>query len=200
MVSMNQTYFHPGALEVFCGPMKCGKTRELINRLDRITYVDDIDFIIFKPKVGQRSDKLISSFGKLDYECVLIDKNRPEDALRCVGKNHNVVVFDEVHFFDDSIIDVIFAFQKHGKNILAAGLDLDFRGEPFGCMPKLLSVANHIVKLTSICQHPGCNLLATRTQKLIDGKPAKYFTPTVMFEDGKDHYEPRCLKHHTVLK
>ena len=104
---------------------------------------------------------------------------------------------DEAHFFGKGFIRVLEKLLLDGKNIGIAGFDLDFRGEPFGPMPEILCMANEVYKGSAVCKFPDCGAPATRTQRLIDGKPAHYNSPLVVIE-GEAHYEPRCLIHHEV--
>ena len=108
----------------------------------------------------------------------------------------------EVHFFDTRLVDVIDTLLKNSYHVIASGLMLDFRGEPFGPTPWLIGRANEITRLTAICDVFGCNRRATRTQRLINGDPAPYNSPLVVIEDqGKiETYEARCIIHHIVPK
>ena len=107
------------------------------------------------------------------------------------------IVIDEVQFMDEKIVDVCEDLANRGVRVIAAGLDKDFRGEPFGIMPELLARAELVTKLNAICQV--CGGLATRTQRIINGKPAKYNDPVIMV-GAKEQYEARCRHCHVVLK
>ncbi len=189
-------------LEVFCGPMKSGKSRELLNRIDKLKYLPGASYILFKPSTDNRSQGIKTRFGNIELDCKSIKS--PNEILEMVKPEHQVVGIDETHFFDSSIIPVIKELLKREKHILIAGLDLDFRGEPFGPMPHILSIANEVYKFSAVCQYHedsrGCELPATRTQRLINGKPAPYESPRILIGDEKEGYEPRCIKHHQVPK
>ena len=87
---------------------------------------------------------------------------------------------------------------KKDVNVIMAGLDLDFRGEPFGQMSYLLTIADFVQKCTGICDYDGCKAVATRTQRLVNGRPASYYSPIILIGDQKEGYQCRCLKHHKV--
>ena len=113
----------------------------------------------------------------------IINKISPEDE---------VVAIDEIQFFDSEIVPVIKKLVEHGKRVIASGLDLDFKGEPFGCMPELLCIADRVDKLTAVCMKCGSDH-ATRTQRLINGFPADKSSPLIMI-GGDETYEARCIK------
>jgi thymidine kinase len=190
---------HPGVLEVFCGPMKSGKTREAINRVDKLEYIEHHDYRFVKPSIDTRSEHVESRFGELSVTCTLIDEDEPGD-LQGVVDGETIIVIDEAQFFDTDIINVVRRLVEDGRNVVVAGLDLDFRGEPFGAMPGLLSLADHVTKLTGICDYEGCSNPGTRTQRLIDGEPSPYHAPTILVEDddADEAYEVRCKDHHVV--
>jgi len=106
-----------------------------------------------------------------------------------------VVAIDEVQFFADPIVDIVQELANQGYRVIVAGLDLDFRGEPFGPMPKLLSIAEQLTKLQAVCTI--CGSPASRTQRLINGKPASYYDPVIMV-GAEESYEPRCRHHHEI--
>jgi thymidine kinase len=106
-----------------------------------------------------------------------------------------VVGIDEAQFFDDGIVDVIEGLASKNIRVIVTGLDMDFRGEPFGCIPELLARADKIVKLQAICMT--CGEPANRTQRLVDGKPARYDDPIVIV-GASEMYEARCRAHHEV--
>ena len=192
---MKSPYVKPGYLEVYCGPMKSGKTREIINRIDKIKFVNNCRYLIVKPKVDTRNDSVVTRFGKLNFDCIFVDEKNPYEILEKIS-DIDLLVIDEGHFFDLSIINIIKELQKKGLHIIVAGLDLDFRGEPFGSMPYLLALSDKVYKLTAVCEHSGCYEKANRTQRLINGKPASYSSPIVLIGDEKEGYCVRCLRHH----
>jgi len=188
----------PGRLEIFCGPMYSGKTQAIIARLDPLKHMN-AEFIFFRPECDIRKNR--------DYgtKAVYVNQNHPEKILDFVEEKHELVAIDEVQFFSKDISKIMEHLLRKGKNVIAAGLDLDFKGEPFGCMPHILPIANEVIKSNSaICRYLEnggiCRQMATRTQRLINGKPADYYAPIVSIEGIKteETYEPRCLKHHFV--
>ena len=203
---MDQTHpFRPGILEVYCGPMKSGKTRELINRVDKLDYLP-YKSRFFKPSIDTRSTTIHSRFlnGGREIPCELIEQDRPYNILSSV-EGVDLVVIDEAQFFSISLSDVVEKLVREKKNVIIGGLDLDFRGEPFGPMPQLLARADFVRKLTAVCEYneaKRCDRLASRTQKLINGRPARYDTRLEAIE-GKEQgisYQARCLEHHFVPK
>lgn len=192
-------YLRPGMLEVYCGPMKSGKTRELINRIDKIRFMLDNDaFIFFKPRVDTRDIRVKSRFGELAYECVFVNERDPSEMLPHLTARHKLVVIEEAQFFQEGVELVVGEMLRRGCNVLVAGLDLDFRGEPFGRMPQLLAMAAEVYKLKAVCDVAGCRALATRTQRLVNGLPAPYDAPVVLVGDASEGYEARCVRHHVV--
>ena len=175
--------------ELITGPMSCGKTEELLRRIRRL--------IIAKKKVKVVSPT-IDTRAKGDYiesrNGLWLDTVKVKDAmdiLNVVEENDDVVAIDELQFFDEGILKVVNVLMAQGKRIIGTGLDLDFKGEPFGYMPQLLAYADKVDKLTAICMKCGSEY-AVRTQRLIDGKPADKNSPLIMI--GADEtYEARCL-------
>lgn len=195
---MSYELYTPGYLEVFCGPMKSGKTLELIHRVNKLDYRDDIDFVFFKPSVDTRDDKIKSRFSEKTFQCIFLDD--PEELFNHLN-NELVIAIDEAHFFDkDKLIKTVNKLLEMDKNVLIAGLDLDFRGEPFGAIPYLLCNADKVYKSYGICDFPGCNNRARMTQRLVNGEPASYDSPLILVGDAKEGYETRCRDHHKVLK
>lgn len=192
--------FNPGYLEIFAGPMKSGKTRALINRLDLIGYLRNVPFVVVTSAINTREEGIKSRFGELRVDAIRIDQDHPELLLDSVQDGVRVVAIDEGQFFARGLIQVIDELLLAKTNILVAGLDLDFRGEPFGIMPDLMARANVVNKFAGVCSYRNCNSPATRTQRLIGGKPALYDSPLISIEGAneEDSYEPRCLKHHYV--
>ena len=169
-----------GWIEVICGSMFSGKTEELIRRLKRAKIANQ-KVEIFKPKVDTRYDdrKVVSH----DENSILAIPIEHSKKLLEMTDGISVIGVDEAQFFDDDLPDVCQSLALRGKRVIAAGLDMDFRGKPFGPMPNLLSVAEYITKVHAICQH--CGNLATHSYRLsADGE-------TVMLGE-KDTYEARC--------
>jgi len=128
---------------------------------------------------------------KIEANCV----ENSRDILKKIKQDIDVVAIDEAQFFDDDIIAVCQFLADNGKRVIVAGLDQDFRGEPFGPMPKLLAIAEYVDKLHAICMV--CGKPATRTQRLVNGKPADYNDPTILI-GAKESYEARCRQHHQI--
>lgn len=195
---MSNIYIRPGVIEGFCGPMMSGKSGLLLKRIDPLRWMNGrFCYICFRPKLDNREINCRS--GKEFVKWIKIDEKKPEEILKYVRKEHDLIAIDEIQFFDKKIVKVILELQKNMKNVIFAGLDLTFRGEPFGPMPELISIANEFKKCHAICKK--CGEPAYYTQRLIDGIPAHYNSPTVLIElkGKKETYEPRCFKHHEVL-
>lgn len=189
----------PAFLEIYCGCMKSGKTKALIDRIDGIHFRDDGKYVFFKPSTDTRNKTVHTRFGSLEFECNYIASENPEDLLK-ISEDYQIVAIDEIMFFNKELIPIVRKLQKQNKMILASGLDLDFRGEPFGIMPELLAIADDVIKTHGTCEYKGCNNLADRTQRLINGEPADYREPLISIEGSqkKESYECRCLHHHYV--
>ena len=186
---------HTGSLEVVTGSMFSGKTDELIRRLRRATIARQ-KVQVFKPIIDNRFavEKVTSHAGN-NYEAIPIQ--RAADLISRLEPDTTVVAIDEAQFFDPEIIPIVQQLADRGLRVIAAGLDTDFRGEPFGPMPVLMSLAEHVDKLHAICMV--CGEDASRTQRLVNGKPAYYDDPVVIV-GAAEMYEARCRKHHIVLK
>lgn len=185
--------FQQGWIEVICGSMYCGKTEELIRRIRRAEIAKQ-KVQVFKPIIDTRySADQVSSHGGARYQAVLADHSG--DIFRQVDADTHVVGIDEAQFFDEGILDVIQSLAYAGKRIIATGLDMDFRGAPFGVMPQLLAMAESVEKLTAICVI--CGAPATRSQRLINGRPAEWEDPVILV-GAHDAYEPRCRSCHVV--
>ena len=173
-----------GWLEVITGPMFAGKSEELIRRVKTLSYTK-MKIIAFKPAIDDRYDKTaIASHDGAKYEAYAI-KNA-QFILELVKQDTQVVAIDEIQFFDMSIVKICEELADRGIRVIAAGLDLDFKGEPFGPMPELLARAEFVTKLSAVCTVCGC--AATRTQRLIDGKPADFNDPIIKV-GAKENYE-----------
>jgi thymidine kinase len=182
-----------GWIEVICGPMFAGKSEELIRRVKRCEYAKK-KVVVFKPVIDNRySMDEVVSHNKRSTKCYNLSKS--EDAYKYVNEDTYAVAFDEVQFMDNGILDVIQTLANQGKRVICAGLDNDFRGQPFSIMPQLLCMAEYVTKLTAICTV--CGALATRTQRIVNGKPAYYEDPTIII-GASEAYEPRCRHCHEV--
>jgi len=182
-----------GSVEVICGSMFCGKTEELIRRLRRARIAKQ-NVQVFKPAIDNRyNHKKVTSHSGLDVDAQPVESS--EDILAQMDTSTTVVGIDEVQFFDDGIVDVVEDLAEQGVRVIVTGLDMDFRGEPFGCMPDLMARAEKVEKLQAICMV--CGESASRTQRLVNGEPAHYEEPIVVV-GAQEMYEARCRRHHQV--
>jgi len=198
MPSSYHPFVKPGVLEVFSGPMKSGKSLALLHRVEKLKYMKGEKFLVFKPKLDTRDLALRSRFGSLSHECIFVNEQNPEEIFSFVERDTSLVAIDEIHFFGQLIVPVVSELLKQHKNVVVAGLDTDFRGEPFGSIPVLLSLADEVHKLNGICDYPACKSPASRTQRLVNGIPADYHSPIILVGDEKEGYQCRCLAHHEV--
>ncbi|HEO8419302.1 thymidine kinase [Niallia sp. FSL W8-0635] len=184
---------HHGWVEVICGSMFSGKSEELIRRVRRAKFAKQ-KFIVFKPSIDNRySDESVVSHNGTATNAIPISKSA--DIFEYVTSDIEIVAIDEVQFFDDEIIGVIQHLANSGHRVICAGLDQDFRGEPFGKMPELMAIAELVTKLQAVCAV--CGSPASRTQRLINGSPACYEDPVILV-GASESYEPRCRHHHEV--
>jgi thymidine kinase len=182
-----------GWIELVCGSMFSGKTEELIRRLTRAEIAKQ-KVQVFKPKLDDRYEATkLSSHGGSYYEATVVE-NAAEIATY-VDDDTDVVAIDEVQFFDWTIAELCDQLANEGRRVILAGLDMDFRGEPFGPMPLLMAQAEAVDKLQAICMV--CGAPASRTQRLIDGRPANYDDPVILV-GASEVYEARCRRHHEV--
>lgn len=184
----------PGWIELVCGSMFSGKTEELLRRIRRAEIARK-RMQIFKPQIDARYGlRRVASHNGVAREDVIV----VTDAAAILGHlnaDTEVVAIDEVQFFDWSIADICTKLANDGRRVIAAGLDQDFRGEPFGPMPLLMALAERVDKLQAICVC--CGQPASRTQRLIDGRPARYDDPIILV-GGSESYEARCRQCHEV--
>lgn len=186
-----------GYIEVIRGCMFAGKTEELIRRLNRLRYANQ-EALVFKPKIDVRSsDEIVSHNG---FRLVARDVGDSREARERIFAEQKfprpVIAFDEAQFFDQGLVSLVQDLAKLSYRVIIAGLDTDFRGEPFGPMPQLLAVADEDTKLHAICVI--CGEPATMTQRIVNGQPARHSDPVVLV-GASDYYEARCRKHHVVL-
>jgi len=169
-----------GWIEVICGSMFSGKTEELIRRLKRAKIAKQ-RVEIFKPRIDTRYDqhKVVSH----DDNYILSTPIKHSSELIRLAEGVNVVGVDEAQFFDLELSRYCQELALKGIRVIVAGLDMDFRGNPFGPMPSLLAVSEYITKVHAICPH--CGNLATHSYRLDGGED------TVVLGE-KDLYEPRC--------
>lgn len=182
-----------GLIEVVCGSMFSGKTDELIRRLVRATIAKQ-KVQVFKPSIDVRYavEKVASHTGST-FDAIPVQK--AAEIRSKIDKDTTVVGLDEVQFFDAEVVEVAQELAERGIRVIAAGLDMDFRGEPFGFMPELMAKAETVQKLHAICMV--CGDEASRTQRLVNGKPARYDEPVVIV-GASELYEARCRLHHEV--
>ena len=191
--SANASTVPKGSLTVIAGSMFSGKTEELIRRLRRALYARQ-SVQVFKHVLETRSDLTeIRSHNGVPHEAVAVSSS--EELLERVESATDVVAVEEAQFFDGGIVDACRRLADSGYGVIVAGLDMDFRGEPFGPMPMLLAEADEVVKLRAICAR--CGRDASRSQRLIDGKPAPASAPTILV-GAQETYEARCRHCHEV--
>lgn len=184
-----------GWIEVVTGPMFAGKTEELIRRMNRLKYAKK-KYLVFKPAIDTRygGQEVISHSG-WNHEAINI--HQAKEILDYVTNNTEAVVIDEVNFFNKNleIVGVIEFLAGNGIRVIVGGLDMDFRGEPFDVMKELIARAEFVTKLTAICMI--CGAPATRSQRLVDEKPAAYDDPIIQV-GAAESYEARCRHCHQV--
>ena len=187
--------YREGWIEVICGCMFAGKTEELIRRINVLSYARK-NILVFKPKIDDRySTTEIASHAGSKVPCIVISEAK--EILDHVNYDTDVVAIDEVQFFDEDVVDICEYLADSGLRVMVAGLDKDFRGEPFGVLPDLLTRAEFVTKLTAVCAK--CGAPATRTQRIINGKPASFNDPIVLV-GAKEAYEPRCRHCHAIVE
>jgi len=189
---MRQSY-SGGWIEVICGSMFSGKTEELIRRIRRAAIAKQ-KVQVFKPALDHRYHaEQVASHNGLQWQAVpvgsageILDRLDPETTVAAV---------DEAQFFDRELSKICIELAGGGVRVILAGLDMDFRGEPFGPMPWLMAESEEVTKLQAICVV--CGAPASRTQRLIDGHPAAYDEPVILV-GGSESYEARCRYCHQV--
>lgn len=183
-----------GRVELICGSMFSGKTEELIRRLRRAVIARQ-KVQVYKPLIDTRyHEEKVTSHNGLGFEAKPIGE--ASAILADLAPDTTVVAIDEVQFFDPEIIEVCDRLAEQGKRVICAGLDTDFRGVPFGPIPDLMARAELVDKLHAICVV--CGEEASRTQRLIDGQPARADDPVVLV-GAAEVYEARCRQCHQVL-
>ncbi|WP_195940802.1 thymidine kinase [Romboutsia sp. 1001713B170131_170501_G6] len=184
-----------GYIEVVIGPMYSGKSEELIRRLRRAKIAKQ-NVVVFKPQIDNRYSKedVVSHNGD-SINAIPISSAR--EIYNHIDNKTQVVGIDEVQFFDEEIVEIAMNLADKGIRVIAAGLDMDFKGEPFGPTPKLLAVAEFVDKIQAICSV--CGQPANRSQRLINGEPARYDDPIIQV-GAVESYEARCRKCHVVYK
>lgn len=183
----------PGRLEVVCGSMFSGKTEELIRRVKRAQIARQT-VQVFKPAIDTRysTEEVASHDG---VRALALPVNTAAQIAASIAPDTTVVAIDEIQFFDAAIVQLCEELAERGLRVIVAGLDQDFRGEPFGPLPSLMAKAESVDKLQAICVV--CGQAASRTQRLIDGRPALYDDPIILV-GAQEAYEARCRQCHEV--
>lgn len=182
-----------GKLELIVGSMFSGKSEELIRRVRRAQIARQ-HVQVFKPSLDDRyGHQHVASHDGTRLDAVPVSSSA--DVPAKVNPAADVVAVDEVQFLDAGIVDVAVQLAGRGVRVIMAGLDLDFRGEPFGAVPQLMALAESVDKLQAICMV--CGEPASRTQRLVNGRPAQYTDPVIMI-GAQEVYEARCRQHHDV--
>jgi thymidine kinase len=189
-------FFTSGWVHVICGCMFCGKTDEMLRLLRRFAIAGR-QVVLIKPRLDTRSDDAtVVSRSGANHRAVAVDHSSEIEGLKEV-QDADIVAVEEGQFFDEGLPDVVERLADAGRQVLVTGLDRDFRGIPFGPMPRLMALADQVTKLTAICMV--CGEQATRTQRLIDGQPARADSPLIVIGGmGDETYEARCRLHHEV--
>ncbi|MEW6105877.1 MAG: thymidine kinase [Bacillota bacterium] len=183
----------PGRIEAIVGPMYSGKTEELIRRVRR-ARIAGLEVQVFKPAIDDRySVQQVSSHAGGRIDAILV--TRAVEVLRTSAGAADVVAIDEAQFFDEAIVRVCDTLAENGARVIVAGLDTDFRGEPFIQVAKVMAIADHVTKLDAVCEV--CGAPATRSQRIINGVPARFDDPIVLV-GAKESYQARCRRCHVV--
>lgn len=185
-MKFEMTKYEGGWIEVIVGCMFSGKSEELIRRIKRAIIANQ-KAIVFKPQIDNRYDldKVVSHNG-ISIKAIAI--NNPKEIAN-YSKDYEVIGIDEAQFFNEDLIDIVEELANSGKRVIIAGLDQDFRGEPFGIIPNLMAIADSVDKLHAICVV--CGAVATKSQRLVNDKPASYDDPVILV-GSKETYQPRC--------
>ena len=183
-----------GWIECICGSMFSGKSEELLRRIKRGVIAKQ-KVLLFKPSIDNRYDEnRVSTHNGNSYDSISIEKS--SDILNFVkDTNYDIIGIDEIQFFDDDIVKIINKLADDGIRVIVAGLDMDFKAEPFHPMPEIMAISEMVTKLHAVCNK--CGKEASRSQRLINGKPAKYDDPIVVI-GASESYEARCRHCHKI--
>ena len=182
-----------GHIELVCGSMFSGKTEELIRRIRRAEIAKQ-RVQVFSHRLDTRyGESKVASHNGLDWQAIPVQN--AAQILEKLDPQATVVAIDEAQFFDWQVAEIANQLADRGVRVIVAGLDTDFRGEPFGPMPLLIAQAEQVDKLSAICVV--CGEPASRTQRLINGKPARYDDPVILV-GASEVYEARCRHCHQV--
>lgn len=190
---MLQTRNQTGALTVICGSMFSGKTEELIRLVRRAMHARK-KVQVFKSSLDTRCETtVIRTHDDIKFNAFTVPDSKTLADLLEPGVQ--VIGIEEVQFFDEGIVPLCMELADRGIQVFAAGLDQDFRGQPFSFMPQLLALADNVMKLHAICKV--CGGEASRTQRLVYGRPAAWDDPTILI-GADESYEARCRRCHVV--
>jgi thymidine kinase len=182
-----------GWIEVICGSMFSGKTEELIRRIKRAAIAKQA-VQVFKPSIDTRyTVEQVASHSGIFFKAEPVSSI--SEMRELLNSEAEVIGIDEVQFFEGDVLGLCRELAQEGRRVIVAGLDLDFRAEPFGPMPFLMAEAEQVDKLQAICLV--CGAPASRTQRLINGQPANYNDPIILV-GASENYEARCRQHHVV--
>ncbi len=177
----------PGSITVICGSMYAGKSEELIRRARRALYAKK-KVQVFKPSIDRRYDQaMVVTHMGVRHEAEPVSS--VAGLRQATQADADVILVEEAQFFDPTIVDWAVEMADKGKEVILAGLDQDFRRQPFGPMPDLMAVADEVVKLRAICLQ--CGRPASHTYRMIDGKPAHADDPIILI-GATETYEARC--------
>ena len=183
-----------GWIEIVTGPMFAGKSEELIRRIKRLEYAKK-KVLVFRPRIDNRYslDEVVSHSNNRRKSIVI---DAAKNILPFISEDTYAVVIDEIQFLDHELIPLSEHLANIGIRVILGGLDSDFRGEPFAVTSEMMARAEFVTKLTAICVR--CGSPATKTQRIVNGKPAHYLDPIVVV-GAAEAYEPRCRHCHEVL-
>lgn len=183
-----------GWIECVCGSMFSGKSEELLRRIKRGVIAKQ-KVLLFKPSIDNRYDEnRVSTHNGNSYDSISIEKS--SDILNFVkDTKYDIIGIDEIQFFDNDIVKIINKLADDGIRVIVAGLDMDFKAEPFHPMPEIMAISEMVTKLHAVCNK--CGKEASRSQRLINGKPAKYDDPIVVI-GASESYEARCRHCHEI--
>jgi len=188
-------------LHVIAGCMSSGKTDELL-RLLRRAEIARRRILLVRPAVDDRTPaEYAESRSKARFPSAPVRQDEAAEILSLAReRDADLVGIEEAQFFDESIVDAVNTLRESGRHVILTGLNLDFAGRPFGVMPTLMAMADEVTTLTAICVV--CGETATRTQRLVGGRPAAIDDPLVViggFDTAAvETYEARCLRHHEL--
>ncbi len=189
MYVMKQT----GWIELICGSMFSGKSEELIRRVRRAQFAKQ-RIAVFKPAIDNRfSEEHVCSHNGNQVNAIPVAHSI--DIFKHITFETDLIAIDEIQFFDQDIVEVVTQLANKGYRVIVAGLDLDFRGMPFGPVPALMALSESVTKLQAVCHV--CGAPSWCSQRLIDGKPAP-FDSSIIMVGASESYEARCRHHHEV--